>query len=89
MVVTNPRILDRTPYPKLWIDVDGETVRLGLEQQKPAILSAGLVYLGPSWEQRLPTRTYHDDGGPLELHGFSDHPAIVSAYRDFVRYINS
>jgi hypothetical protein len=72
-------------HPVLSATVNGRPVLFTLEQQKPAVLAAGFVFLGGANEDLVPARTLTVPGAaPIPLRGFTDDPRVVALYRRFL-----
>lgn len=89
MRVTSHRIADVGGYPALILELEpGGRAELGHDQQKAAILDAGLVYLGPAFEGLLPPAEYRIPGQPgapaQVLEGYTADPEIVRLYREYL-----
>jgi hypothetical protein len=70
-------------YVFLALDIDGRAAHI-TSDQKPTLLSHGLVFLGPEWEDRLPERPFRNN----LLRGFTNDPRISALFAEFDRRIN-
>lgn len=80
---SNPRIINDGIYPLLVVDLNGETVRVGLEQK--AAFEYGLLFIG---DYTLPTKMIPADlgaGRPVAqpVEGFTDDPRLLKLWLTF------
>ncbi|HIK54280.1 MAG TPA: hypothetical protein IGS37_03845 [Synechococcales cyanobacterium M55_K2018_004] len=71
------------------LTIDGDEAVLSAEP-KPGLYAANFVYLGPTWESKVPEILHtKPDGGEMTLKGFTQDESVVTAYRAFIEAVKN
>lgn len=78
MEIQNPRYVLNQGHPELHFEYKGRTAKLGTEI-KPTLYEAGIVFLGPDFEQLVPEIVFKR----TTLRGFTQDPKVFALYDAF------